>query len=128
MHLGSASQISILSGQLLNCFSKDMDAIDNTLSNIMFTCGLWCGHTCVHVISILYHNLPIEPIWLSGYFSHVHCAVITKCYLNISCQLCHMESTSRSPIFSGFGELLEGIVTTWAFSAENQFMKEFHKK
>ena len=39
-----------------------------------------------------------------------------------------MESNSRSPIFSGFGELLEGIVTVRAFSAEKQFLDSLHTK
>ena len=54
--------------------------------------------------------------------------MVAKRYLNISRQLRRMESTSRSTIFSGFGELLEGIVTIRAFSAEHRFMEEFHKK
>ena len=39
-----------------------------------------------------------------------------------------MESNSRSPIFSGFGELLEGIVTVRAFSAEHRFLDALHSK
>ena len=39
-----------------------------------------------------------------------------------------MESNSRSPIFSGFGELLEGIVTVRAFSAEQRFLDALHLK
>jgi len=39
-----------------------------------------------------------------------------------------MESNSRSPIFSGFGELLEGIVTVRAFSAEKRFLDGLHSK
>lgn len=39
-----------------------------------------------------------------------------------------MESNSRSPIFSGFGELLEGIVTVRAFSAEQRFLDDLHSK
>jgi len=39
-----------------------------------------------------------------------------------------MESNSRSPIFSGFGELLEGIVTVRAFSAEKRFLDSLHTK
>jgi len=39
-----------------------------------------------------------------------------------------MESNSRSPIFSGFGELLEGIVTVRAFSAEQRFLDDLHGK
>jgi len=39
-----------------------------------------------------------------------------------------MESNTRSPIFSDFGELLEGIVTVRAFSAENRFLDNLHTK
>jgi hypothetical protein len=37
-----------------------------------------------------------------------------------------MESNTRSPIFSGFSELLEGIVTVRAFSAETRFLNGLH--
>jgi hypothetical protein len=39
-----------------------------------------------------------------------------------------MESNTRSPIFSDFGELLEGIVTVRAFSAETRFLDNLHRK
>jgi ABC-type multidrug transport system fused ATPase/permease subunit len=39
-----------------------------------------------------------------------------------------MESNSRSPIFSGFTEMLEGVVTVRAFSAEKRFLHDLHKK
>jgi ABC-type multidrug transport system fused ATPase/permease subunit len=49
-------------------------------------------------------------------------------YLNTGRDLRRMESNTRSPIFSGFGELLEGIVTVRAFSAEQSFLDGLHKK
>ncbi|KXN85925.1 ATP-dependent bile acid permease [Leucoagaricus sp. SymC.cos] len=49
-------------------------------------------------------------------------------YLNTGRDLRRMESNSRSPIFSDFGELLEGIVTVRAFSAEVRFLNNLHKK
>ena len=69
-------------------------------------------------------------------------------YLNTGRDLRRMESNSRSPIFSGFGELLEGIVTVRAplfeeggdgfvdssleqvraFSAERRFLDDLHLK
>jgi len=39
-----------------------------------------------------------------------------------------MESNSRSPIFSGFSEMLEGIVTVRAFGAEQRFLNDIHVK
>ncbi len=49
-------------------------------------------------------------------------------YLNTGRDLRRMESNTRSPIFSDFGELLEGIVTVRAFSAETRFLDNLHKK
>jgi ABC-type multidrug transport system fused ATPase/permease subunit len=49
-------------------------------------------------------------------------------YLNTGRDLRRMESNTRSPIFSDFGELLEGIVTVRAFSAENRFLDNLHTK
>lgn len=46
-------------------------------------------------------------------------------YLNTGRDLRRMESNTRSPIFANFGELLEGIVTVRAFSAERRFL-DFH--
>ena len=39
-----------------------------------------------------------------------------------------MESNTRSPIFSDFGEILEGIVTVRAFSAEKRFLNNVFVK
>ena len=39
-----------------------------------------------------------------------------------------MESNTRSPIFANFGELLEGIVTVRAFSAEQRFLDNHNAK
>ena len=49
-------------------------------------------------------------------------------YLNTGRDLRRMESNTRSPIFSDFGELLEGIVTVRAFSAEKRFLNNLHVK
>ncbi|KAJ7892424.1 hypothetical protein B0H13DRAFT_1625581, partial [Mycena leptocephala] len=43
-------------------------------------------------------------------------------YLNTGRDLRRMESNSRSPIYSDFGELIEGIT----FSAENRFLDNLH--
>ena len=49
-------------------------------------------------------------------------------YLNTGRDLRRMESNTRSPIFSDFGELLEGIVTVRAFSAERRFLNNLHAR
>ena len=49
-------------------------------------------------------------------------------YLNTGRDLRRMESNTRSPIFANFGELLEGIVTVRAFSAEERFLDDHNTK
>lgn len=49
-------------------------------------------------------------------------------YLNTGRDLRRMESNTRSPIFSDFAEILEGIVTVRAFSAEKRFLDGLHTK
>lgn len=49
-------------------------------------------------------------------------------YLNTGRDLRRMESNTRSPIFANFGELLEGIVTVRAFSAEQRFLDNHAEK
>ena len=49
-------------------------------------------------------------------------------YLNTGRDLRRMESNTRSPIFSDFGEMLEGIVTVRAFSAEKKFLNNIFVK
>ena len=49
-------------------------------------------------------------------------------YLNTGRDLRRMESNTRSPIFSDFGEMLEGIVTVRAFSAEKRFLNNVFVK
>ncbi len=49
-------------------------------------------------------------------------------YLHTGRDLRRMESNSRSPIYSHFGEVFEGIVTVRAFSAERRFLDNLHRK
>ena len=49
-------------------------------------------------------------------------------YIETGRDLRRMEANTRSPIFSEFAELLEGIVTVRAFSAEQKFLDNLHLK
>jgi hypothetical protein len=48
-------------------------------------------------------------------------------YLAAGRDLGQMESNTRSPIFSYFHELLEGIVTVRAFSSERRSLDSLHR-
>lgn len=48
-------------------------------------------------------------------------------FVKTSRDLRRLESNARSPIFSKFGETLQGIVTCRAFGAERRFVAELYK-
>ena len=84
----------------------------------MYVCFLL---TCIY--SIIF-PLSIFPALIIG-FVYRQLAIG---YLNTGRDLRRMESNSRSPIFANFGELLEGIVTVRAFSAEQRFLDNLYSK
>ncbi|KIR42549.1 ATP-binding cassette transporter [Cryptococcus deuterogattii 99/473] len=49
-------------------------------------------------------------------------------YLRVGRSLRRLEATLRSPIFSGFAELLDGVISVRAFSAEARFMEQLCKQ
>ncbi len=53
---------------------------------------------------------------------------LSQSYLLCSRELRRLESNSRSPIFSQYGETLSGLSTIRAFSAEQRFLDEMFDK
>lgn len=49
-------------------------------------------------------------------------------YLKTGRDLRRMKSNSRSLIFHDFGEMLEGLVSVRAFSAQHRFLNDVHVK
>lgn len=112
-------------GRMLNRFSKDIETIDTNLaSSLQAVNSSLASFFSSMVIVIAVFPPFIVPAVVIGYFYYK----LAIGYLNTGRDLRRMESTSRSAIFSGFGELLEGIVTVRAFSAEHRFMNGLFKK
>ena len=53
---------------------------------------------------------------------------VQKIYVNTSRQLKRLESVSRSPIYSHFGETLNGASTIRAFGLQNKFILQSESK
>ncbi|KAI5116711.1 hypothetical protein M0805_003223 [Coniferiporia weirii] len=112
-------------GRMLNRFSKDIETVDSTLASSLqaVNSSLASFFSSMVVVVAVFPPFVI-PATVIGYFYYG----LAIGYLNTGRDLRRMESTSRSPIFSGFGELLEGIVTVRAFSAEPRFMNNLYGK
>ncbi|KZT57684.1 hypothetical protein CALCODRAFT_273206 [Calocera cornea HHB12733] len=112
-------------GRILNRFSRDMQTIDSELpgslrASIAFLSAFIAAVLTVGIILPAF-LVPALVIGLTYY-------VLTVGYLNTSRDLRRMESTTRSPIFSGFADMLDGITTVRAFSAEGRFLNALYAK
>ncbi|KAG9310797.1 hypothetical protein JVU11DRAFT_8649 [Chiua virens] len=112
-------------GRMLNRFGKDIETIDNNLAGSLSAVNSSLATFAAAIVTVaVVFPWFLVPAIVIGFFYRL----LAIGYLNTGRDLRRMESNSRSPIFSGFGELLEGIVTVRAFSAERRFMDDLHAK
>ncbi|KAJ7655558.1 hypothetical protein DFH06DRAFT_1200413 [Mycena polygramma] len=105
--------------RMLNRFGKDIETIDSSLaSSLQQVNSSLAGFIAALVTVTVVFPAFLIPASVIGYFYYIFAVG----YLNTGRDLRRMESNSRSPIFSDFGELLNGIVTVRAFSAEKRFL------
>ncbi|KAJ9111103.1 hypothetical protein QFC19_001302 [Naganishia cerealis] len=106
------------SGRIINRFSKDIETIDGSLTGSLRQV-LVSTASLIGAIILVTGILPwfLVPAAFISYAFYV----LSVRYLNVSRDLRRIEATARSPIFSGFGEVLDGITTVRAFSAEKMF-------
>ncbi|KAG6905178.1 hypothetical protein DXG01_004393 [Tephrocybe rancida] len=112
-------------GRMLNRFGKDIETIDSSLAGLLQAVNTSLANFFASIILVAF----IFPWFLiPAIFIGLAYRELAVGYLNTGRDLCRMESNTGSPIFSDFGELLEGIVTVRAFSAERRFLDNLHKK
>ncbi|KAH0579496.1 hypothetical protein H2248_002354 [Termitomyces sp. 'cryptogamus'] len=112
-------------GRLLNRFGKDVETIDSSLAGSLQAVNTSLANffASILLVATVFPWFLVPAIFLGFAYRELSIG-----YLNTGRDLRRMESNSRSPIFSDFGELLEGIVTVRAFSAERRFLDNLHKK
>ncbi|KRX48226.1 Multidrug resistance-associated protein 1, partial [Trichinella murrelli] len=105
-------------GRILNRISKDIDALDNTLPATMrswVSCVMLVLSTLIIItINMRAFGFIIIPLGLL-YF------VVQKFYVSTSRQLKRIESVSRSPVYSLFQQILQGITSIRAYKAQDHF-------
>ncbi|KAJ7727894.1 hypothetical protein B0H16DRAFT_1677216 [Mycena metata] len=105
-------------GRMLNRFGKDIETIDSQVNSSL--AGFIASLLTVTIVFPLF----LIPASVIGFFYYTYAVG----YLNTGRDLRRMESNSRSPIFSDFGELLQGIVTVRAFCQERRFLDNLHTR
>nr|XP_061800413.1 multidrug resistance-associated protein 1-like [Nerophis lumbriciformis] len=113
------------SGNLLNRFSKEIDAIDCMIPEglkMMLGYLFKLLEVCVIVtVATPYSGLVLLPL-----------ACLYVCvqsfYVAASCQLRRLEAVSRSPVYSHFNETVQGVCVIRAFGEQERFQERARRR
>ncbi|KAL0267499.1 UNVERIFIED_CONTAM: hypothetical protein PYX00_009752 [Menopon gallinae] len=113
------------SGRVMSRFSKDVDTTD-TLLPWLIPEFVYFFFEVIGTIVVISYTTPIFvtviiPIGLLYYF-------IQRFYVATSRQLKRIESVSRSPIYSHFGETVTGTLSIRAYGVQQRFIQESEDK
>ncbi|XP_042171983.1 multidrug resistance-associated protein 1-like [Oncorhynchus tshawytscha] len=107
------------SGNLLNRFSKEVDAIDCMIPDglkMMLGYLFKLLEVCIIVlVAMPFAGVVLLPLTLLYAF-------IQSFYVATSCQLRRLEAVSRSPIYTHFNETVQGASVVRAFSEQERFI------
>lgn len=112
-------------GRIVNRFSKDVDVLDSTMPMIMrgwLTCLLQVLATFLVIMYTTPPAILFIFVVLVGYY------FVQRVYVASSRQLKRLESVSKSPIYSHFGESLAGASVIRAYGAQDRFIKESQRR
>ncbi|XP_046739580.1 multidrug resistance-associated protein 1 isoform X8 [Diprion similis] len=108
-------------GRILSRFSADVDVMDNKIPPSLSQCLSSLFRAIGTVVAICYSTplfaVVILPIGVIYYF-------VQRFYVATSRQLKRLESVSRSPIYSHFGESVTGAPTIRAYGLQERFITE----
>jgi ABC-type multidrug transport system fused ATPase/permease subunit len=108
-------------GQIMNRFSKDMEAIDQEVTPV----AVGLIYCLLSIITIVILITVITPGFLiAGFFISIMYAFIGMFYINSSRDLKRLESIKRSPLYQQFGETLSGMTTIRAYGDERRFIRD----
>ncbi|OJJ83074.1 putative ABC bile acid transporter [Aspergillus glaucus CBS 516.65] len=110
-------------GQLMNRFSKDVEAVDQEVAPV----AIGMAHCLASVVMIVVLISVITPGFLiAGIFVTMLYVALGAVYVNSSRDLKRLESVQRSPLYQQFGETLNGIVTIRAYGDGPRFIVDNH--
>ncbi|XP_074600432.1 multidrug resistance-associated protein 1-like [Brevipalpus obovatus] len=113
------------SGRIVNRFAKDIDTVDSVIPQTIRS-WLFCFLNAISTFIIISIQTPLFIfVLLPVGFIYIF---IQRIYVATSRQLKRLESITRSPIYSHFGETLNGVNTIRAFEAQDRFFAESNRQ
>ncbi|KAJ1725528.1 Transporter of the ATP-binding cassette (ABC) [Coemansia erecta] len=112
-------------GRLINRFSKDMETIDHSLNSSLaiFLTELIASFAILIVIAVITPAFTIGAVIVAAIYW-----VIGVLYLSTSREIKRFESVTKSPIYTQFGETINGVSTIRAYGQEARFRAANHVK
>ncbi|XP_049667223.1 ATP-binding cassette sub-family C member 2 isoform X2 [Accipiter gentilis] len=108
-------------GRIVNRFAKDIFTIDETIP-MSFRSWLSCFMAIISTLLMIslatpFFALVIIPLSIFYYF-------VLRFYVSTSRQLRRLDSVTRSPIYSHFGETVSGLSVIRAFGHQERFLQQ----
>ncbi|KAF9175702.1 hypothetical protein BGX21_007199 [Mortierella sp. AD011] len=108
-------------GRIINRFSKDFEVIDAQLITLMVSMAL----KILGIIAVVFVISVVTPGFLiASLFIATAYLLVGAYYIASSRELKRIESVTKSPLYSHFGDTLVGVSTIRAFGVESRFMEE----
>ncbi|NXH10999.1 MRP2 protein, partial [Bucco capensis] len=108
-------------GRIVNRFAKDIFTIDETIP-MSFRTWLTCFMAIISTLLMIslatpFFTLVIIPLGIFYYF-------VLRFYVSTSRQLRRLDSVTRSPIYSHFGETVSGLPVIRAYGHQERFLQQ----
>ncbi|KAF2719869.1 bile acid-transporting ATPase [Polychaeton citri CBS 116435] len=108
-------------GQIMNRFSKDIEAVDQEIAPV----AVGVVHCLASILTIIVLISAILPGFLiAAVFITFLYFMIGRFYISSSRDLKRLESVQRSPLYQQFGETLSGMTTIRAYGDERRFIRD----
>uniref|UniRef100_A0A8B9TSD4 Multidrug resistance-associated protein 1 n=1 Tax=Anas platyrhynchos TaxID=8839 RepID=A0A8B9TSD4_ANAPL len=103
-------------GRIVNRFAKDIFTVDETIP-MSFRSWLSCFMAIISTLLMISLATPFFTII-------VLCPSFQRYYISTSRQLRRLDSVTRSPIYSHFGETVSGLSVIRAYGHQERFLKQ----
>nr|XP_045598586.1 ATP-binding cassette sub-family C member 3-like isoform X1 [Procambarus clarkii] len=113
------------SGRIMNRLSKDIDVLDSVLP-ILITHTLVVLSQVIATLIVIVASTPIIVVVIIPIMGLYYFILIV--YISTTRQLKRIESVAKSPIYSHFGECVQGASIIRAFKKQDNFIHTSHMK
>nr|APD26508.1 ATP-binding cassette transporter subfamily C member 1 X1 protein [Brachionus koreanus] len=112
-------------GRILNRFSKDIINLEFIIP-VAFRDLVYCIFELITIAFVITFSTPLFlAVLIPIFFIYIF---IQRFYVASSSKLKRLDATTRSPIYSHFGETLNGLSTINAYNAQSRFTNLLEKK